>query len=127
MAPRLTPEVLKSVAPAGLAGEIRPGKIVDGQLVGDDAESDEEIGEQGRKIIEGLTKGLTVEEALGQQLGGDLSNALDAQESGGTTLEPHIVPSGAILRDVKESSTKRVPKPAPQKEKISRFKANRME
>jgi hypothetical protein len=122
---RLSDRTLDAHLPKGLAGEFRPATLENGQLVGteDDEESDDDIGPRGRRIIEGLKRGLTVEEVMANEPSEDESKSTPKPEV------PPIKRGTAVMGDVVEAQ-ERVSKPAPQTGKpvkISRFKATRME
>lgn len=105
--------------PQGLAGEIRQ------ERPGDD-EDDLDIGDRGRRIIEGLTKGLTVEEVLANEPAA--SGKVETTPDPGP---PPIKPGTAVLKDVTEVSSRgneRNVKLATGSKvgKVSRFKADRL-
>jgi hypothetical protein len=115
---------LNAHLPKGLAGEFRPAILENDQLVGtEDGESDSDIGPRGRRIIEGLKRGLTVEEVMANEPSDDEGDSAPKAE-----VKP-IKRGTALMGDVVEVQ-ERIPKPNPQKGmpvKISKFKANRME
>jgi hypothetical protein len=121
-APRLTERVLQATLPNGLQGEIRQGKIVDGELVTneEDVSSDDSLGPRGRRIIEGLKRGLTVEQVLANEP----SEVGAVKESSGAIRQ-----GTAVLSEVVEVG-ERVPRisvePKIKPGKVSRFKADRI-
>lgn len=124
-ASRLSERTLKAQLPNGLAGEVRPAAIENDQLIGldDNGASDEEIGPRGKSIIEGLKRGLTVEEVL----------ANEPKESGDSasrkTADAPIKSGTALIGDVveRDRTIKPVIAPSGKPTKVSRFKANRIE
>jgi Domain of unknown function (DUF3835) len=122
---RLSDRTLNAHLPKGLAGEFRSATLENDRLVGaeDDGESDSDIGPRGRRIIEGLKRGLTVEEVMANEPSDDENEAAPKAE-----VKP-IKRGTALMGDVVEVE-ERVSKPTPQNAtpvKISKFKANRME
>lgn len=118
-APRLDGSALDAALPHGLAGEVREG------IPGDDGEPDPDIGERGRRIIEGLKKGLTVEEIM--------ANEPVTEEELEHRRQHHasIVKRGEVLGEVKEKkvgdvATKPVIRSSIKGGKVSKFKANRL-
>jgi hypothetical protein len=105
--------------PQGLAGEIRQGPPEINV-----PEEDSNIGETGRRIIEGLKNGLTVEEVL----------ANEPDMSKGTSSQPitSVKTGSAVLKEVTESgfgANQRSLKPVTsgsKVEKVSKFKADRL-
>jgi hypothetical protein len=143
MATRIPTHSLNAALPSGIGGEVRQGKMKDGRLVNQDSDdedlSDDSVGERGRRIIEGLKRGLTVEQVLANEpTNEDLESSAAQQahkhEPQETTqvkesFRAPIINSGsALLNDVREVGERTsVPKPVAEKPvKISRFKANRM-
>lgn len=123
---RLSDKVLKTQLPNGLVGELRPGVVENDQLIGTEEEgaSDEDINPRGKRIIDGLTQGLTVEEVLA-------SEPIDDEKTAKVKQPEHapIKTGTALVGDVVERERNAAPpivssgKPT----KVSRFKANRME
>ena len=123
---RLSERILNAYLPNGLAGEFRNATLEKGELVRpvDGGDSDGEIGPRGKKIIEGLKKGLTVEEVIANEPNEEGKDITPTKHEvkpikRGTALIGEVV-------EVQKGGSKPTQKggmPA----KISRFKANRME
>lgn len=142
MAARISTHSLNAALPRGVEGEVKQGKIIGGHLADEDSDdlSDDSIGERGRRIIEGLKKGLTVEQVLANEPTNEDPEEpsplpqIQELEPQGTALvkesfQPPIIKSGsALVNDVREvGERKTVSKPVVEKPvKVSRFKANRM-
>ena len=144
MAPRISDKAMAAVVPQGIGSEIKPAKIVDGQLTSADGnESEEGISEEGKKVIEDLARGVPVRENTGQDWGivtpsqggtgsqPTLANPLAVEMDTGPVI-PVVVPAkkdGPVIMEVREAG-ERVPKWEPKAAKgtqrISQFKANRM-
>ena len=130
MQSKLSQRAVDTVLPGGLQGEVKYGRVVDDQLVQDNGESDEELNHRGKRIVEGLTKGLTVEEILASEPSSEVSGqtlAVDQKEQP-ERRPPNIKAGTAILGDVVESTTRSKPQPSSTDKpvKVSRFKANRL-
>ncbi|KAG8834442.1 autophagy protein atg9 [Serendipita sp. 399] len=129
MASRLNERSMKAVLPEGLQGEIRHGTLVDNQLVTGDGEgaSDGELNERGKRIVDGLTKGMTVEDILAQEHLEEIDNEPDLNE---VERKPPEIKQGVVMGEVREA-THRSPKAILKSEgkpiKVSRFKANRID
>jgi hypothetical protein len=141
MAPRISDQAMAAVIPLGITSEIKPAKIVDGQLASmDGTESDEGIGEAGKKVMVDLARGDPVREITVQ--GGDIATPLQ----GGKGSQPALVDQPVVdvgaertipmvgpenrerpvvmeVREVGERVRKWQPKAG---QRISQFKAKRM-
>lgn len=134
MSTRILAHTLNDALPRGIEGEVRPGEVVNGRLAyenSDDNLSDESIGERGRRIIEGLKKGLTVGQVLANEPNTEdvAEPSQPAHEGEPESSQDPVIKSGsAIVNDVREVGERTsVPKPVVEKPvKVSRFKANRM-
>jgi hypothetical protein len=132
-APRLTGRALQATLPNGLQGEIRQGKVVDGELVTneDDVSSDDSLGPRGRRIIEGLKRGLTVEQVLANEPSevGVMEESSQPNPSSKVENSGGIRQGTAVLSEVVEVG-ERVPRisvePKIKPGKVSRFKADRI-
>ncbi|PVF99064.1 hypothetical protein CPB86DRAFT_784068 [Serendipita vermifera] len=132
-APRLTEKVLQAALPNGLQGEFRQGKVMDGELVTneDDVSSDESLGSRGRRIIEGLKRGLTVEQVMANETDEVESMEEKSKPVPSSTMEGSagVKHGTAILNEVTEVGERapRIPmEPKRKPVKVSRFKADRM-
>jgi len=144
MAPRISDQAMAAAVPRGIEREIKPAKIVDGQLASvDGTESDEGIDEGGKKVIEGLTRGEAAREITAQ--GSDITTPVQRGTGSQPTLVdqpdvdmdaglgiPVVVPAkreSPVVMEVREAG-ERVPKWQPkvgnEAQRISQFKAKRM-
>ena len=131
---------MAAMGPEGIESEIKPARIVGGQLMSAGSnESDEGISEAGKKVIGSLARGAPAGDITTQVY--DIANPL--QEGTGShvtpanqpavakSASPVIVPAkreSPVLTEVREAG-ERVPKWQPKTasgaQRISRFKANR--
>ncbi len=133
-----------AVIPRGIESEIKPAKIVDGQLASvDGTESDEGIGETGKKVMGDLARGdpargttaQTWDNATPSQ-GGTGSQPTPADQPvvdmGAGRAIPIVVPAKRdipVLMEVREAGErvrKWQPKAGNRAQRISQFKAKRM-
>lgn len=144
MAPRISDQAMAAVVPRGIESEVKPAKIVDGQLASaDGTESDEGIGETGKKVMENLARGdqargitaQTWDNATPSQ-GGTGSQPTPANQpvvdmDAGRAI-PNVVPAkrdSPIVMEVREAGErvrKSQPKAGNGSQRISQFKAKRM-
>jgi len=133
---------MAAVIPRGIESEIKPATIVDGQLASmDGTESDEGIGEAGKKVMEDLARGDPVREITAQ----DGHIATPSQGGTGSQLTPQpvvdtdagraipiVVPENRErpvvmeVREAGERARKWQPKAGNGGQRISQFKAKRM-
>lgn len=125
---RISRKAMDAVLPGGLQGQVKYGTVVNNQLLQGNDESDEELNERGKRIIEGLTKGLTVEETLANEKLGEAPSSTPVVDHGEPErMPPKIKAGNTILGDVVESSGRRTQSPTVGKPiKVSKFKANRL-
>lgn len=134
---------MAAVVPQGIESEIKPAKVVDGELTSaNDHESDEGISEAGKKVIQSLAGGAPARAITTQVCGVTMPSQegtgshptpvnQPAANMGARSAGPVVVPAkrgNPILTEVREAG-ERVPKWQPKTasgaQRISRFKANR--
>ena len=140
----MSDQAMAAVIPRGIESEIKPARIVDGQLASvDGTESDEAVGEAGKKVMEDLARGDPTKEVTAQE--GDI----ETPSQGGTGSQPTsvdqpVVDMGAgraipivvpekrerpVMSEVRKAGKqvrKSQPKAGNGAQRISQFKAKRM-
>lgn len=135
---------MAAVIPRGIESEIKPARIVDGQLASvNGTESDEAVGEAGKKVMEDLARGDPAREITAQE--GDIETPLQGGAgSQPTPVDQPVVDMGAgraipivvpekserpmvmEVREAGERVRKWQPKAGNGAQRISQFKAKRM-